>query len=267
MAERERLGVDAIDVSWLARREERVPAQQGQPSSPASRPAPEAERLAALEPAATEKPRPFDYSTDHGDWPAYGGDLGARKYSPAEQISAGNVDSLRVAWVWEAFDNHRYVGKRGGERKVPDGFKVTPLMVGGRLFVRTAFSAVAALDPLSGETLWTYDPGTGDGPRPPQFGFSTRGLAYHQDGDGGRVLLVTSDGWLVALSPQTGLPLKDFGEDGRVDLAQGLRRPIRRTASTWNYAPRCAATWSWWATSRRTCRTSRAGATGSRTSL
>ena len=241
VAERERLGVDAIDVSWLARREERVPAQQRQPPSPAPQAAREAERLAALEPTATEKPRPFDYSTDHGDWPAYGGDLGARKYSPADQISAGNVDSLRVAWVWEAFDNHRYVGKRRGERKMPDGFKVTPLMVGGRLFVRTAFSAVAALDPLSGETLWTYDPGTGDGPLPPQFGFATRGLAYHQDndqdGDGGRVLLVTSDGWLVALSPQTGLPLTDFGEDGRVDLTQGLRRPIRRAASTWNYAP------------------------------
>ena len=237
VAERERLGVEAIDVGWLARREARVAPPQAEPSTPVSEAKPERESLAALEPSAEEEARPFDYSTDHGDWPAYGGDPGSGKYSPADEISAENVDSLRVAWVWEAFDNDRYVGKRGRERRVPDGFKVTPLMVGGRLLVRTAFSAVAALDPLSGEALWTYDPGTGDGPRPPQFGFSTRGLAYHQDGDGGRVLLVTSDGWLIALSPETGLPIKSFGNEGRVDLAQGLRRPIRRTASTWNYAP------------------------------
>jgi len=61
------------------------------------------------------------------------------------------VDKLAIAWVWEAFDNHRYVGTGGA--KTPDGFKATPLMVGGRLFVRTAFSGVAALDPASGELI------------------------------------------------------------------------------------------------------------------
>ena len=153
---------------------------------------------------------------------------------PLDQIAPANLEALRIAWVWEAFDNHRYARRRA---KTPDGFKATPLMVGGRLIVRTAFSAVAALDPLTGETLWTFDPGTGDGPRPPMFGFSTRGLAYHQDEDGGRILLLTSDGWLMALSPQTGKPLTDFGKAGRVDLTVGLRRPILRSASSWNYAP------------------------------
>ncbi|MCY4057322.1 MAG: PQQ-binding-like beta-propeller repeat protein, partial [Gammaproteobacteria bacterium] len=79
--------------------------------------------------------------------------------------------------------------------------------------------------------------GTGDGPRPPVFGFSTRGLAYHRGDDGGRVLLVTSDGWLIALSADTGEPLPGFGENGRVDLTKGLRRPLSRRANTWNYAP------------------------------
>ena len=243
VAERERRGADAIDVGWLALRESVVEREQAPaaPRADETQAGAQAEPLAPLESAEPEGPRPFDYSTRHGDWPAYGGDPGARKYSPADQIRPGNVDSLRVAWVWEAFDNHRYLGDRRG-RKVPDGFKVTPLMVEGRLFVRTAFSAVAALDPTTGETLWTYDPGTGDGPRPPQFGFSTRGLAYHrgkneQESEEGRVLLVTSDGWLIALSAETGQPFEDFGDGGRVDLSQGLRRPVRRTSSTWNYAP------------------------------
>ena len=231
VAERERRGVDKVDVAWLAARDEKVAEVEVPQAAEA-----EAATLPAIKPLAADSARPVDYTTAHGDWPAYGGDLRAQKYSPLDQISATNVEDLAVAWVWEAFDNHRYVGGTN-RRMVPDGFKATPLMVGGRVFIRTAFSAVAALDPLTGETLWTYDPGTGDGPRPPVFGFSTRGLAYHAGEEGGRVLLVTSDGWLIALSPETGKPIPDFGEEGRVDLTKGLRRPLGRDASTWNYAP------------------------------
>ena len=246
--ERDRRGVDAINVAWLAAHEPTVRQQQNPPAlgetvqapPTAERPTPAtAEALPPIGPLPEDRQRPVDYSTAHGDWPAYGGDLGGRKYSPLDQITAANVDDLRIAWVWDAIDNHRYLD--GNRAKTPDGFKATPLMVGGQLFVRTAFSAVAALDPITGETLWTFDPGTGDGPRPTMFGFSTRGLGFHQDAgqgdDEGRILLASSDGWLFALSPETGQPIADFGTDGRVDLTQGLRRPINRRAASWNYAP------------------------------
>ena len=194
-----------------------------------------ANAAASPEPSIPSPARPFDPGTSHGDWPAYGGDLGARKYSPLDQIDADNVDDLRVAWVWEAFDNHRIDVRRG---RASDGFKATPLMADGKLFVRTAFSGVAALDPMSGETLWTYDPGTGDGPNRLRRSFATRGVGYHRGAAGDdRLLLATSDGWLVALAPDTGKPFDDFGENGRVDLTLGLRRPIPRRGSAWSPAP------------------------------
>ena len=244
--ERDRRGVDAIEVAWLAAREQEQQrpraAAEGVQEPPSEAPAPPTEpALAPISPLPEDGQRPLDYSysTTHGDWPAYGGDLGGQKYSPLDEITAANVEDLRVAWVWGAIDNHRYLD--GNRAKTPDGFRVTPLMVGGRLFVRTAFSAVAALDPVSGETLWTFDPGTGDGPRPAMFGFSTRGLGFHRDAgqadDEGRILLTSSDGWLFALSPETGQPIADFGVEGRVDLTQGLRRPINRRDASWNYAP------------------------------
>ena len=226
--ERKRRGADAVDVAWLAARET-VVARSPRPARRDVRPA----ELPPLKPRRRDRRRPFDYTTEHGDWPAYGGDLGARKYAPLPQIDADNVEELRIAWIWEAFDNHRARQRA----KTPDRFMVTPLMVGGRVFVRTSYSAVAALDAITGETLWTYEPGTADGPRPPQFGFSSRGLAYHSGKKGDRVLLVTSDGWLIAVAPETGKPYRGFGKEGRVDLTQGLRRPIDRRASTWNYAP------------------------------
>ena len=237
IAERERRGVDAVDAAWLAARETVVSR-----SPPAPLAGVEPAELPPLKPLPEDRRRPFDYTTAHGDWPAYAGDLGARKYAPLADIDAKSVARLRIAWVWDAFDNHRAKQRR----KTPDRFMATPLMVGGRLFVRTSYSAVAALDAITGEPLWTYDPGTGDGPRPPQFAFSSRGLAYHrgesgENGENGksgdRVLLVTTDGWLIALAADTGKPLRRFGQDGKVDLTKGLRRPIARDASTWNYAP------------------------------
>ena len=226
--ERERRGAKAVDAAWLAARDalvERSPAPSLAPVRPAD--------LPPLKALRQDRRRPFDYTTAHGDWPAYGGDLGARKYAPLAALTPASVKTLGVAWIWDAFDNHRIEGR------TPDRFMATPLAVDGRVFVRTSYSAVAAVDGITGETLWTYEPGTADGPRPPQFGFSSRGLGYHrgerrsQD----RLLLVTTDGWLIALNPHTGETFKDFGDNGRVDLSQGLRRPLPRRSSTWNYAP------------------------------
>ena len=33
-----------------------------------------------------------------GDWPDYGGNMGAQRYSPLDQINADNVASLEIAW-------------------------------------------------------------------------------------------------------------------------------------------------------------------------
>ena len=36
-----------------------------------------------------------------GDWPTYGGDAGAMKYSPVTDIDRGNVANLVEAWSWD----------------------------------------------------------------------------------------------------------------------------------------------------------------------
>ncbi len=175
------------------------------------------------------------YTTAKGEWPQYSGDLAASKYSPLSQINASNVSELQVAWTWEAFDNDRYVrdgdaGQGSSRRGMnPDGFKSTPLMVGGRLFVRTNFSGVAAIDPSTGETLWTHDPGTADWGRPGIFGFATRGLGYWRGNGEERILLCTGDSYLVALDAATGNPVPSFGDNGRADLTVGSRRPLIRS--------------------------------------
>ena len=180
--------------------------------------------------------REFDYSTQYGEWPAYAGDLSATKYSPLAQINEQNVEQLRIAWVWTSkIDTGLY--DPNNSKRPPDFSKGTPLMVDGKLYIRTRYSTVAAVDALLGDILWTFDPKTKDGLMPPMFGFSTRGLAYHRATDRARLLLVTSDGWLIALDSQTGQPIESFGTNGTVNLRIGLRRPLDPQYTSWSNAP------------------------------
>ncbi len=86
----------------------------------------------------------------------YSGDVVSSKYTPLDQVDSAYVADLEVAWVWAAFDNSNYIEpgrspngqpSRAERARFPDGFKATPLMVGGKLFIRTNFSGVAAIDP------------------------------------------------------------------------------------------------------------------------
>src|SRR5947208_15246064 len=84
----------------------------------------------------------------NGEWPTYGGDLGHTRYSPLDQINAGNFDKLEIAWRFKT-DN---LGPRPEFQ-----FEGTPLMVGGLLY-STAGSrrAALALDAATGEMPWTH---------------------------------------------------------------------------------------------------------------
>ena len=227
-------GVEAVDIAWLESREKVESSDAGAAIDA------EVDTPSTLEgatkkgiPLDTEK-RPFDFSTSFGEWPAYGGDVEATKYSPLNQITRENLDQLKIAWVWESKHDS---GAMFNRRKAADSFKGTPLMAGGRLFLRDRYSAVNAINPATGEELWMYDPGSKSGPRPTMFGFSSRGLAYHRDETGERVFLLTSRGWLIALDAATGIPIKGFGNEGKVDLTQGLRRPLDRNNISWSNAP------------------------------
>ena len=85
------------------------------------------------------------------DWPHYGGDLGSSKYSPLDQINATNVDQLQIAWQWDSVDNATVENNLARDvRSVPAGWKATPIVVDGVMYVPTSFGRVVALDPTSG---------------------------------------------------------------------------------------------------------------------
>src|SRR5437660_4451261 len=106
----------------------------------------------------------------------------------------------------------------------------TPLMAGGTLYTSTSLSQVAAIDAATGETRWAYDPKfyeTGLG-LPANLGWLHRGVAYWRNGDDERIVILTAFAQMIALDAKTGKPVPAFGNEGRVDLATGLRRPVER---------------------------------------
>jgi len=169
------------------------------------------------------------YSQDgaaNGEWAAYSGDKGSTKYSALSQINADNVDTLEVAWTWDSPDNPIAKENPG---KTPGGFKVTPLVVNGVMYVNSTYAIVSAVNPATGETIWQFDPKVWEGARPGNLGFNARGLAYWEDDDGnGRIILGTNRAYVYAIDAKTGELIEEFGENGKIDLLATLRRKNNR---------------------------------------
>jgi quinoprotein glucose dehydrogenase len=158
------------------------------------------------------------------EWRHHGGTLEAQRFSPLDQIRPDNVAELEIAWRWSAAN----FGPTP-ERK----FIATPIMVDGVLYTTAGMRrAVVAVDPATGETLWVYRLDEGERTSSAPRRNSGRGVAFWENGRGDRRIYVITPGYqLVALSADTGRPIRRFGKDGVVDLRQGLGVDIDRVAT------------------------------------
>jgi quinoprotein glucose dehydrogenase len=166
------------------------------------------------------------------DWPAYGSDGGATKYSAARLITRENVARLAPAWEWTTDEvPMRDKGVR------PGAFQVTPLVIRDTMYLSTSYNRVVALDANTGKLIWSYDPQAYDAGQPPNgTGFVHRGVAMWTDGRTRRILM--NSRWkLIALDAATGKPIPSFGDSGVVDLLAGISRPVNRLHYTQTSPP------------------------------
>jgi quinoprotein glucose dehydrogenase len=162
--------------------------------------------------------------TKNGQWPSYAGDVRGTRYSPLDQIHAGNFKELEIAWRFKT-DN---LGTRP-EYKLEG----TPLMVGGVLYATAGTRrSVIALDAGTGELLWVHSEREGARGAAAPRQLSGRGLAYWSDGREERILYVTPGYRLVALDAKTGTRVQSFGKDGIVDLKLDLDYKIEPDLTT-----------------------------------
>jgi len=147
----------------------------------------------------------------------YGHDDASTRYSPLTQVNTGNVKDLTLAWTYHMKKEGPRPQKmgpagRGGGRRLSEA---TPIMVNDTLYLPTPYNTIVALNPETGDEIWTYKLEKG---RP-----GSRGVSYWP-GDKSTpasILSGTSDGRLLSLDAKTGKPMSSFGTDGYVDLKAG----------------------------------------------
>ncbi len=172
--------------------------------------------VSAVTRSSAQQGKPLVRGNAYGEWRYWGADAWSTRYSPLDQIDAKNFDSLQVAWTWNAsqFGNDEY-------------YRSTPLFANGKLFtVASTRRVAAALDPVTGKTLWSYKPAEGIRWQKAPRQYSGRGLAYWTDGTQERVLLVTPGYHLASIDAKTGKLDATFGTNGVVDLMLGLGYPL-----------------------------------------
>lgn len=176
----------------------------------------------ALPPVDASAPLPPDAGQmPDGDWRSYGRTQFGNRYSPLATITPQNVGTLKVAWTFRTGD------MKGPDDPVETTDEVTPIKVGDTLYLCSPHQMLFALDAASGALKWRFDPKLVYNKA---FQHMTcRGVSYFEAKTGAappacpaRIFLPTNDGRLFALDAQTGKPCAGFGQDGVLDLKQGM---------------------------------------------
>jgi glucose dehydrogenase len=136
------------------------------------------------------------------DYPFYGGDPGAQRYSTLTQIDARNVSQLKEVWRYDL----------GG----PAAIENQPIVVNGILY-GMGTDTIFALDAATGKIKWETKP-------PNVAGRNPRGETFWTDGKERR-LLVARGAVVTSLDADTGKIDAGFGVEGDVNLNDQLRGP------------------------------------------
>ncbi|MCG8469006.1 MAG: PQQ-binding-like beta-propeller repeat protein, partial [Gemmatimonadetes bacterium] len=148
-------------------------------------------------------------------WRFWGSDHGSTRYAPHDQIDASNFDDLEVAWIWRG-DNY----SPGGADPL---LRATPIYVNGTLYsVAGSRRTVVAIDPSTGETLWTWRESPTERWEKSMRKNYGKGVTYDEVDGQGRIYVVTPAFFLHALDAETGRPIESFGDGGTVDMLGDL---------------------------------------------
>ena len=165
-----------------------------------------------IEPAADIKYKAPVGADEPQDWPAYGRTTHGLRNSPFGQINRENVAKLQPAWTYRSGDLGPGIDQN------------TPQQIGDTVYTCSRNNHIAALDADTGKPRWTFDPKAKS-----PYWQRCRGLGYHKDDVAAagqacreRIIQTTIDARLIAIDAKTGKPCAGFGDDGVVQLSQGM---------------------------------------------
>ncbi len=157
------------------------------------------------------------------NWSEYAGDNTKSRYSSLRQVNKQNVGQLQIAWKYRSGDL---------SSKVKTTNECNPQIINGVVYASTPTLKLVALSGSTGKELWRFDPlpakmldelrvkekldilpGTGY--------WINRGVVYYENGKDKRIYY-SAGIFLFAINATSGELISNFGENGKIDLRQGL---------------------------------------------
>lgn len=162
------------------------------------------------------------------NWIDYAGDNTKSRYSTLNQVNKQNVAQLKVSWTYRSGDF---------SQDLKTTIECNPIIVNGVLYASTPTLKLVALNAATGNEIWRFDPlpaqvltelrtkekinivpGTGY--------WVNRGMKYWEKGNDKRIYY-SAGIYLFAVNANTGKLISTFGDNGKIDLRQGLDRDIK----------------------------------------
>jgi quinoprotein glucose dehydrogenase len=144
-----------------------------------------------------------------GTWSAYKGDETSSSYSSLDEINLSNVSKLKNVWTFHMTDLPQ------GEKPVSS--QCNPIIVDGVMYVNSGKQTVYAIDAATGKEIWSCETLEDNMPSA-----ASRGVTYWENGVDKRILY-SSGNYLIAIDAKTGKIISSFGNNGRVNLNEGMR--------------------------------------------
>ncbi|QWA13171.1 PQQ-binding-like beta-propeller repeat protein [Sodalis ligni] len=167
-----------------------------------------------------------DTSVPDSDWLYYGRTAHGDRFAPLDQINAGNVQNLKLAWSMRTGDTMQPGEDQGGTDAGHEfNFEDTPIKVDNTLYVCTGHSWVEAIDAATGKVNWKFNP---NADTKADVYLACRGVSYYKAPEGTvtdcpeRIIAPVLDARMMALNAKTGRLCQDFGDHGYVSLTQYL---------------------------------------------
>ena len=145
-----------------------------------------------------------DKHNPYKTWRDFGGSPDMSRFVDQDQITKENVHQLEEAWFYPTGDDRTY--------------HFNPLIIDSVMYVLAKGNSLVALNAKTGEELWIHANLTG---------IARRGLNYWESKDGtDKRILFQMNSYLQAIDAETGKSILSFGDNGLVDLRQGIDRDI-----------------------------------------
>lgn len=152
-------------------------------------------------------------------WEQYKGSPESIHYSALTQVDTSTVTQLTVAWEYHTGD---------ADTVHHSQIQCNPIVIEGILYGTSPQMKLFAVDAATGQEKWVFNPidSLAGGKNPFSGLNNSRGVSYWSDGGKDQRIYYTAGSYLYSINAGNGAPVTSFGQEGKIDLHEGLDRDV-----------------------------------------